>query len=70
MTEEENRMVRELHDYFMVPEIEGKPSRAKQIDDVLMAARAGKMGARAVLWLCGFIISISATWSAIKGWHQ
>ena len=50
--------------------IEGKTSRAEQIDEVLTAVRAGKLGTRIVLWICGLIAAVGAAYAAIKGRGQ
>ena len=70
MTEEQSKQIQELHDFFMKPQGPGRPTRAKMIDDLLAAVRAGKIGGRAVLWLCGAVIAISGAYASAKGWFQ
>lgn len=66
MTEDEKAKLDDLHRYFMVEPLPGKKSRAQEIDDLLTAARAGKLTARAVLWVMGFIAAFGAAWAAIR----
>lgn len=70
MTEEEHRMVKRTHDFWFEPPIEGKPNRAQQVDEVLSAVRAGKIGTRIVLWLCGLIAAVAAAYTTLKGRGQ
>lgn len=70
MTDEEKQMLRELHDFWMKPSRPGKPSRADKVDQIFTAVEAGKIGARFVLWACGFIAAVGAAWAAIKGFRQ
>lgn len=69
MTDDELRKkVDELHRFWMQPTGPGAPSRAQEFDEVLRAVRAGRLGVRALLYLCGAVISISATVAAVRGW--
>lgn len=68
MTDEESKMVREMHDFWHKPDVAGKPTRAAQIDEVLTAMRAGKMSARIIVWICGAIITVASAAAALKGW--
>lgn len=68
MNDDEHDKLSALHDYFMKPELPGKKTRAQEIDELLSAARAGKLGARAVLWVLGFVAAAGAAWGATKGW--
>lgn len=67
MTDDEKKKLDELHAFFMRPRAPGRPSRAQDLDDVLMAVRTGKMGVRALLWFCGAIAAIAAAWVQLKG---
>lgn len=68
MTEEESQMVREMHDFWHKPDVPGKPTRAAQVDEVLTAMRAGKMGARVVVWISGAIITVGGAIAIARGW--
>jgi len=68
MTEQESKMVREMHDFWHKPDVLGKPTRAAQVDEILTAMRAGKMGARIIVWICGAIITVGGAVAASKGW--
>lgn len=57
----------DLHDFFMGEPV-GKPSRAKQVDDLLAVVRAGRMGARVILWTAGFFAALGAITAQVKGW--
>jgi hypothetical protein len=70
VNEDEHKKLDALHDYFMKPELPGKKTRAQEIDDLLAAARAGKITARAILWTLGFIAATGAAWGAAKGWFS
>lgn len=70
MTDEEHDMIKKVHDFWFVPPIEGKPSRAAQIDEVLSAVRAGKVGTRALLWLGGVLAAAGVILSNMSGWKQ
>ncbi|KQI68686.1 hypothetical protein AN189_07195 [Loktanella sp. 3ANDIMAR09] len=67
MSPDEKQKLDDLHDFFLKPRAPGKPSRAAQIDDLLEAVRAGKLTARAVLWLAGAAISIAAVLRLLGG---
>ena len=67
MTEEEHKMIKEVHDWLLKPPIAGKPTRAVQLDDIMAAIRAGKLGGRAMLWIAGAIAALLAAWAQIKG---
>ena len=68
MTEDQGEKLEALHRFFIEPRAPGKPSRAEELDDALAALRAGKFGARSLLWLCGAIAALSAAWATMKGW--
>lgn len=70
MTGDEHEMMRRVHDFLFVPPIEGKPSRSEQLDEVLSAVRAGKMGTRMLLWLAGIIAACAAIWSNLAGFWK
>ena len=56
--------VRQLHSYFMQRDLPHKKTRAEEIDELLAAARAGKLTARATLWLLGFIAAAGAAYAS------
>lgn len=73
MTEEEHEMIRKLAErqermnrFLFHPPIEGKATRAEQIDEVLSAVRAGKIGTRVVLWLCGLVAAVAGAYAALR----
>jgi len=68
MTDDQQKQLQELHDYFMRSDVAGKPSRAHQIDEILTAYRTGKFSVRAFLWLCGAVIAVATAYSAVRGW--
>ena len=45
----------------------GKPTRAQQIDDLLIAVRTGKLSFRAVLWVAGALAALAAAYTEVKG---
>ncbi len=67
MTDEEHEMIRRVHDYLFVPPIEGKPSRARQVDELLSVVRAGKLAGRLLLWVAGVAGAIGAIWTSLFG---
>lgn len=60
MTDDEHAMMKRVHDFLFTPPLEGRPNRAKQLDDVLSAVRAGKIGTRLLLWAAGIFAAGSA----------
>lgn len=66
MTEDQGSKLDELHDFFMKPAVEGRPSRAQEIDDLLLTVRAGKLGWRIILSVCGLVIALAATWAILR----
>lgn len=60
-------MMKRVHDWLFDPPIEGGNTRAKQLDDLLSAVRAGKLGGRATLWLAGAVAALLAAYAQIKG---
>lgn len=67
MTEDEHDKLGKLHDYFFGRPHEKARTRAEELDEILAATRAGKLGARSLLWLLGFIAAAGAAWAAIRG---
>ncbi|WP_299663824.1 hypothetical protein [uncultured Ruegeria sp.] len=67
MTDEEHKMIAKVHDWLFEPPMEGRDNRAKQLDDVMAAIRAGKLGGRATLWIAGAIAAVLAAYAQIKG---
>ena len=67
MNAEEEKMLRAIHQFLIEPRGPKLPSRAEEIDSALDAVRAGKIGARAVLWLAGFISAVGAAWLMFRG---
>ena len=67
MDNNEHTQLDDLHRFFMEPRAPGKKSRAEELDDLLAAARTGKMSVRAILWVCGAIVGIMAAYNAVKG---
>lgn len=67
MTEEQTRKLDELHAFFMKPRAPGRPSRAQELDDVLMGVRTGKLSIRVFMWACGAVVATAAAWSQLKG---
>lgn len=70
MTDDEHDMIKKVHDFLFTPPLENKPSRAQQIDDLLSAVRAGKLGARSLLWIAGFAAAMGAFFAQMKGWWK
>ena len=70
MTDDEHEMIKRVHDFLFAPPIEGKPARSEQLDEVLSAVRAGKMGTRLLLWLAGLFAAATAVWSSISGFWK
>ncbi|EEX09636.1 hypothetical protein SL1157_1680 [Ruegeria lacuscaerulensis ITI-1157] len=70
MTEDEHDMIKEVHDFLFKPPLEGKSSRAEQLDEIMSAVRAGKMGTRILLWLAGVVAAVSAILVQFKGRGQ
>lgn len=67
MTEDEHRMIQRFHDWLFEPPIHGQPNRAEQLDKAMASIRAGKVGARALLWAAGFVAALGAAWAQIRG---
>lgn len=67
MTPDQERKLDEVHDFLLKPTGPGKPSRAEQLDDALAGVRAGKITARFILWISGFMVAIVAAWNSLKG---
>lgn len=67
VTPEEHEMMKEVHDFLFKPPIHGKASRSEQVDEVLGAVRAGKLGTRVLLWLAGMATAFGAIWSGMFG---
>ena len=65
--DERDKMLQELHDFWMKPAVEGQPSRARQIDDVLTAVRTGHLTVRALLWIAGTFVAMKLAWDHLLG---
>lgn len=63
-------MVRRGDDFLFQPHIQGKPTRAEQLDELLSAVRAGKIGTRITLWIAGVIAAFGAIWSNWVGFFK
>ena len=70
MTEEEHQMIKRTHDFWFAPHVEGKPTRAEQIDELLSGVRAGKLGFRVALYLAGFVAAVGAAYGSVRGWFK
>lgn len=69
MTDEQDKMIREVHEFLFKPAVPGGDvTRAKQIEELLNAARSGKLIARLALWMAGAIVAVGAAWTTFKGW--
>lgn len=66
MTDEESQMIRDLHDFWMKPPLEGQSSRADEVSELLAAMRAGKLLTRFGLKICALLIAISGAIVAMK----
>lgn len=65
---ERDQMLRDVHDFLLKETVPGTGvTRAKQIDELLTAARSGKFVARFVLWGAGAVVAIGAAWLTIRG---
>lgn len=66
MTEQEK--IDALYDFFLKETVPGTGNtRAKQIDELLTAAKSGKFIARVALWGAGAIVAIGSAWIMLKG---
>lgn len=70
MTDEEHSMIKEVHEFLFKAPVEGKPNRAVQLDEIMSAVRAGKMGTRLLLWMSGVIVAFAAILGQAKGWFK
>ena len=67
MTPSEQKMLEEIHRFLIEPRGPKLSSRAEEIDVALDAVRAGKLGARAVLWVAGAISAVVGVWLMLRG---
>lgn len=67
MTPEDRQKLDDLHKFFMEKPRPNRPSRADQIDNLLLAVQTGKLSVRALLWLAGGVAAIAAAYTQIKG---
>lgn len=69
MTDEErDKMLRDVHDFLLKETVPGTGvTRAKQIDELLTAARSGKFVARFALWGAGSVVAIGSAWVMLRG---
>lgn len=71
MTDEESRMIKDVHDFLFKPAVPGSDqTRAKQIEDLLNAAKSGKLIARFMLWTAGAVVALGAAYTTLKGWKS
>ena len=70
MTEGERAKLDDLHRFFFDPVGPKQPSRAEEIDMILIAFRTGKFGARALLYLSAVVLAIGALYSQVKGFGK
>ncbi len=66
MTDEQEKMLSEVHEWLFQARRPGAPSRAEEIDTVMEQIRAGRFLARAVLWLAGLSAAAGAIWTQLK----
>ena len=65
----DSERIASLYDYLMKPPVEGRPSRAQQLDDLLVGVRTGKLTIRAFMWFAGAVAAIGAAAEYIRrGW--
>jgi hypothetical protein len=62
--------VKDIHSFFYKPPVEGKESRAQQIDELLFAARAGRATVTTVLKIITILAVVIPALIAIaaQGW--
>ena len=65
MPEQDLAKLDEIHAFFFREHITGQPSRAQQIDEVLMAVRTGRNAFRAIAWLLGGVALRGAAWTYV-----
>ena len=60
--------------FLYEPHIEGKPTRAEQIDEWLSTYRAGKLAGklslRLAMWITGAIAAVGALWTNLQGFWK
>lgn len=61
------QMSREIHDFWLKSDREGKPTRADQVDELLALLRAGTLSATVFMRLCAFIILVGTVVAAVRG---
>lgn len=59
-------MLRELYEFFLKPPHEGQPSRAAQIDMLLVGVNTGRLVFKTLLFVAAMLIAVSTTWEHIK----
>ena len=67
MTDDEKKKLDDIHAYLFSIDT-NEETRAKRIDRMLFAVRAGAWAGRGVLWIAGFIGAIATAIAAMKGW--
>lgn len=68
MTEEEQKMLKDVHGFLFneTPGVKNSMSRAAHLDEFLNAYRSGKFIARAVLWFSGLLAAAGAIWAFLR----
>lgn len=67
MTDDQAKQLEMLSRWLFEAPITGGRTRAEQIDDALAGLRAGKMGARILLWASGAVVALAAAYGTLKG---
>ncbi len=60
------QMLKELHDFFMRPPHEGQPSRATQIDTLLVGVNTGRVIFKSMIFLTGVLIVVAQAWEHVR----
>jgi len=68
MTEDQDRKLGELYDFFMKPPVEGARTRAQEIEDAIHFFNAGRLAMRLTMWTAGAGAAIIAVINTFKTW--
>lgn len=68
MTNEQAKMLQDMHDFWHSPATLDQPSRAVQLDRILALSRGTTFAGKALMMLFGVVVTIGTFWAAIKGY--
>ena len=70
MTDDERKMLKEMHDFWFQEPVQGGRTRAQEIHEMLTARRSLLWMGRALLYISGLVAAGATVWAAVRGFWE